>query len=304
MLVMSPSCRPRGGFTLVELLVVILIIAMLAALLTSAVWRAQIAARNARITSEINNLDMAIKSYRDRNGEFFPDFALLSANYADQVVARHIRRAYPRYGGAPNYATLRVRVQASCGRNLGNPNAPINQRLDAAESLVFFLGGVPNVNRIPEGYSADPRDPFLAAARQSQRIPPLFDFAEEQLFDADNDGWPEFYPPGMNPATGGMPYVYFSGDPRSGTYIGAYIRAGAPANNVARPYGFTRDNINMASWVHPDTFQIIAAGLDNTYGTPANLNAIPLFPNGRNYSQADMDNLTNFSRGTLGDAIP
>ena len=56
------SCAPRRAFTLVEMLVVITIIGILASLATVAAYKALEAAKRARITAEIANLDAAAES--------------------------------------------------------------------------------------------------------------------------------------------------------------------------------------------------------------------------------------------------
>ena len=90
--------RPRG-FTLVELLAVIMIIAMLAALVTPAVMRALASARNAAIKAEIDMLHMAIMNYKNEYGSFPPcvDTEYASSSYtADGQAAKHVSRLFPR----------------------------------------------------------------------------------------------------------------------------------------------------------------------------------------------------------------
>src|SRR5262245_54184671 len=86
---MSRSSR-RAGFTMVEMLVVIGIIAILAALLLPAVMRAVTTARNTVIALEIKQLDTAIEAYRLEKNDYPPNFL------DPEIVRRHIAKAYPR----------------------------------------------------------------------------------------------------------------------------------------------------------------------------------------------------------------
>jgi prepilin-type N-terminal cleavage/methylation domain-containing protein len=93
------TCRVRSGFTLVELLVVIVILAMLASLITVAASRAMTAARNAAIKAEIDMLHMAIMNYKNEYGSFPPcvDTEYASNSYTSNgQAAKHIARVFPR----------------------------------------------------------------------------------------------------------------------------------------------------------------------------------------------------------------
>ena len=83
----------RSAFTLVELLVVIGILAVLAALITPAIFQARVSARNAAIKAEIDMLHMAIMNYKNEYGSFPP---CASGTSASDPAARHIRRLFPR----------------------------------------------------------------------------------------------------------------------------------------------------------------------------------------------------------------
>lgn len=69
--------RPRG-FTLVELLVVVVIIGILVALLVPAIANAVKTANNARVTGEINAMTTALAAFKDKYGEYPPSRILLS----------------------------------------------------------------------------------------------------------------------------------------------------------------------------------------------------------------------------------
>src|ERR1039458_3701170 len=65
--------RPTRAFTLIELLIVISIIALLAALTFPAVRGAKLSVMRARARSEMTQIETAIESYKDRLGYYPPD---------------------------------------------------------------------------------------------------------------------------------------------------------------------------------------------------------------------------------------
>jgi prepilin-type N-terminal cleavage/methylation domain-containing protein/prepilin-type processing-associated H-X9-DG protein len=71
-----PACGPRGGFTLVELLVVITIIAMLVGLLVPAVMAARNAARKTQCMNNQQQLGKGILQYVTTKEKFPPLFSL------------------------------------------------------------------------------------------------------------------------------------------------------------------------------------------------------------------------------------
>src|SRR5438045_4468621 len=96
---MSRNCssRVRPGFTLTEMLVVIGIIAILAALLLPAVNRAIYTARNTAIAVEVNQLATAIEAYKQDKGDYPPNFRGTIAYPNDaSIFIRHVRKCYPK----------------------------------------------------------------------------------------------------------------------------------------------------------------------------------------------------------------
>jgi prepilin-type N-terminal cleavage/methylation domain-containing protein len=92
------TCRVRSAFTLVELLVVIVILAMLASLVTVAASRAMTAARNAAIKAEIDMLHMAIMNYKNEHGSFPP--RCINPNVQFTAVGLSGEQTWPALGPA------------------------------------------------------------------------------------------------------------------------------------------------------------------------------------------------------------
>ncbi len=122
------STPKRSAFTLVELLVVIGILAILAALITPAIFQARVSARNAAIKAEIDMLHMAVMNYKNEYGSFPPCFSVAGTS---GPAATHAKRLFPR--STPN----------------PDSRSPEN-------AVVRWL----------RGYSSDPTDPFGAGRKK------------------------------------------------------------------------------------------------------------------------------------------
>ncbi|HZD03825.1 MAG TPA: type II secretion system major pseudopilin GspG [Longimicrobiales bacterium] len=98
-----PTTPTRGGFTLIEILVVIAVIAMLAALVAPNVFRHVGTARDATARSQIEMLGAALDSYRLDNGRYPTTAQGLEALTAEPTVeprpsnwrGSYLRKAVP-----------------------------------------------------------------------------------------------------------------------------------------------------------------------------------------------------------------
>jgi len=325
------TSRPlrRSGFTLTELLVVIVIIAILVGITLPAVNYVRNRAKKARIRVEIQNLENAVEDYKLK-GDYPPDFS------RKDIVRRHILKVFPRIDTSPG-GELDLAWSVFWVDPADNNNHLSN--VDPAEALVFWLGG----------FSKNPKKPFTGPGgpwvvdsggkvyyNPDRRMGPA-DFDKERLtlnttpvmispsvtglVSNDTGGavsapdpFPVYLPKGRK-----VPYVYF--DSRS---YGGVLSTGAPAipltgfytmpgpfpgHGLARPYTTNRPKPTSPfgfEWVNDTTFQIISAGLDDHYGSDAILTlgivAFPRYPSGDNFqtpAPGDDDNVTNFSEGSM-----
>jgi len=258
--------KTRRAFTLVEMLAVVVIISILAGLITAAAVQAVTTAKNARIIAEINQLDLALKAYKQKFGEYPPDFT------DQEAVRRHLARAFPLCPPS-NY-----------------PAALFNN--DPSTALAFWLGGMPTGSGgMLNGFSANPRNPF---DNSPSRIGPFFDFDPNRLFPVGQSY--QYYPPGVpvgSTSRGYAPYVYFRARYNPATRTWGYDgHPGWPAVGV-KPMRDTRRTANQNPWINPDSFQIRAAGLDAKFGRGV------MFPNGEDYTEEQWDDLSNFCQGVF-----
>jgi prepilin-type N-terminal cleavage/methylation domain-containing protein len=185
----------RSAFTLVELLMVIVIIAVLAGLLIPAINAGIKATKSGALKLEVDELSRAIERYREKYGEYPPDGSdwttfqrsvrkafpnILQSELAllDPTVGTSIPNTHVQYNGGG----VCIRNAMTDSRLTGNVNDL--RVMDSAEALVFFLGG----------FSSDPARPFTGRGGpfllppggtqycyNSARENPLFEFQSNRL---------------------------------------------------------------------------------------------------------------------------
>ncbi|MGO8750489.1 MAG: type II secretion system protein [Thermoguttaceae bacterium] len=281
-LCVSASPRPPAprGFTLVEMMTVIVIIGILGSLITVAAYRARVAALRAVTKTEISQLQAALESYKAKYGEYPPDFANVNNSNAQQAILRHLRKAFPRYlvyGASNTYVPIASASFANFRYDmLNNPNGaygidPLN--FDAASGLVFWLGGLPQNTAnsyLPAGFNANPAAPFTQG---TPRTEPFFNFVADRLGGSATTA-------GSN-ATTGPPAGFTDNSGPSGT--GGYLRYYPRDRVVGAPYVYFRAQFD--STVYPAGSQ---------YQT---------WPNNASYAGLCMD-FTGTARSTVGIAVP
>jgi prepilin-type N-terminal cleavage/methylation domain-containing protein len=264
----------RGGFTMIELLMVIIIIAILVGLLLPAIQSAMRTARRAAVSSEINQLATALANFKSKYGDY-PPSRFLAVEYGDystflvntmplttttpsdpyspgegdismaQLAQRSvaaIRKFWPRVNTATGSATNTLVYDFN-----GNGNPDGAYILHGHECLVFFLGGVPSQDSSGNfglnGFDKNPQNPFTnnistSALYGPNRQPPTFEFVPGRLYaDAtSNTGIPGYYDSlGNAPPGGGTTLNFYA-------YFSAYGNGGYDPNDVN--FGYEIDNLS------------------------------------------------------------
>lgn len=288
----STAQRPRRAFTLIELLVVIIIIGALMALLLPAISRTRVSANEARVVTEIKQLEAAITAFKVRYGSEPPSsiqiFLTRAGWDAHPVMKARIVRMWPQFNfDMPAGSYPQVPAATKVINNWDLTTTTVGGEkfigLNAGECLLFFLGGVTTpAGTTPNGFSKNPATPFSTAG--TNRDGPFFEIDSGRIIDSDNNQLPEYADSLPNQT---RPYLYFSSYEGTG-YVASEI-GGTGLGNVYL------QGTDSASAYKKQSFQIISPGYDHAYGNGGTFNP----KNANTLNQADWDNLTNFHSGRL-----
>lgn len=313
------SRMDHGGFTLVELLVVMTIIAAIAGLTIPAIAAVMKRARQASMTAELSLIEQGVSSYNTKYKDYPPDFS----NW--NIVRDHYLKIFPDI--ADSELTLLFRLCDDFADNDPNQltttaNVFVPAQMNRAEALVWSLGGFSSDPQFPftgeggplkildpTGLRTDPANVEYNPVRNS----PEMNFEESRLTmskpanlgaarnytnrfasndDSGNvgdlvDPFPSYqlrqgqspvvyfdsrtyaYSPGVNGA--GVPefngYVRFTSDSESG-FDGIRPVYSQNPNFVPDPSPYPTIASALTGWqfANPDTYQVLAPGLDGLFG--------------------------------------
>ena len=253
------------GFTLTEVLIVAVIIGILLALVSAAVFPALDSAKEFARYSEAANLSMAMESFKSQYGATPP--ADLTQTGTSGAVTKFFARAFPRYSPT-DLATELQTAGASATYDPGN-------------ALVFWL----------VGFSGDPTNPLSGHLGRMQNGggdgEPFYEFDTERLSGAGGTGTVRYYPnlPGGQET--------YSGD-TAGNKAFLYFTTPHTAFSGFNPYQKkdNNDDTQSGKYYSPRSFQIIQAGLDNSLGDGGELSEA---------NSPEDDNIASFASGTVRD---
>lgn len=298
----SPRRRPtlRRGFSMIELLIVIVIIAILSGFLLQAVNGARQQARIVACVNDIAGLEKAIADFKLKFGVEPPSSLVLyeqaSGWATPDAITRSsraiIREIWPSFDfmymgdpmGTPADAANGNLTGGNSAWNLnGNSTETDVIYLNGAECLAFFLGGLQQsatVNGVQtitaRGFSANPATPFKGYT--GTRVGPFTEFVSNRFVDIDADGIYEY----CDPLPGQTkPYQYFSSYEGKGYRLnGIDNSAGTPddetiCTGTSAPFTQTLRSVYMevqSTTIPPAKpfkehgHQIISPGFDSDYG--------------------------------------
>ncbi len=280
----------RAGFTLIEMLVVILIIVILVGLVSAAVLKYLDLGPQLQTTNEIQQLTVAVEAFKTKYKVYPPSSFLLSntaSDYSGNAYGSALYAIWPRI----NVANV----------NWGNGGTKII--LEGDQCLVFFLFGPSGT-----GWSTNPSNP---TASGGTRVGPFFEFPANRLVSFPHAGTSQPYPtpyfsfvdPYSTPIKFNV-YAFFSSG-RNSTYSADCPSLGSPLSGPVPvgpfSYGLPAASVNpyvqtTGRYYNPNTVQIISAGKNLVFGNPGGAFVPGNYPSG----SAGFDDLSNFASGFLG----
>lgn len=277
--------HPRHGFSLIELLVVIVIIGILMALILPAIGRVRYTARVAEVSAEITRMEQALATFQNRFDTYPPSSISLYGTEAawdrNPTAKSVIRTIWPDF----DFST------SGRGDQSIHPWGTDDKVLTGDECLIFFLGGVPvyqvgSTTPTLTGFSKNSRWPF-AVAGENRDGPFHTEFRAERFVDGV----------GAESVADQIP-SYLDSLPDQSTPIWYSVATNGRYAN-GEPAYYQGDG--TTPWKR-DSYQLISPGIDKSFGDivkTATFKAAYSDTTDFATRKDERDNITNFSSGLL-----
>jgi prepilin-type N-terminal cleavage/methylation domain-containing protein len=295
----------RAGFTLVELLMVIAIIAVLASLLIAGLGRVRRTARIVQATNDITQLETTATKFKQDFGFYPPSHVVCTRPNGTSFVARFlVPSAVPNPGGTVTDATLQndacfavlqrmfprwqpgvpgsaIAYNYPTPDPVANPPVPalVGVPLDPNQSLAFFLGGAatlypPEVRakfNMQSGFNTGSPDVPTGTTKKG----PYFDFPDGRMasITATDPAPINGYAPGngllsfVDPWK--VPYAYFAaGGDNYDSRVTFPLSAGLNTDygSAGAGTGVARPVRAGGKWLNPGKLQLLSAGPNQLFG--------------------------------------
>jgi prepilin-type N-terminal cleavage/methylation domain-containing protein len=255
------KAKGRPGFTLVEILIVIGIIAILVAMLMAGVSSVRTSVKVAQTTNDMSQLSVGLQAFKTQFGFYPPSRIRLCEAWtkynvttsqldADSVfyLAQMAPRIVDTWSSAGGYMDWNQNLTF---------DASFDVTLEGDECLVFFLGGFAQSSGGTfgmQGFSSDITNPCKIGGT---RKGPFYEFSSKRLKDLKGFGFPSYLDP-----YGSQPFAYFSSYKSANGY-NRYGTSDCSSLGVS-PYFEATGTPNR--YMRPTDFQIISAGKDGQFG--------------------------------------
>jgi prepilin-type N-terminal cleavage/methylation domain-containing protein len=275
----TPTDR-RGGFTLVELLVVITILTVLFALTAAAVVKAMGSGDTVKLRNEISQLAQAVQAFKTQyQVSYIPDRIVLPPGY-DTLTAQYFKTVWPRLSATPPSNTLGTGTNPITVNGIPYPRGVFDYwgvpnkgqqavTLYGDQAIVFFLGGVLDASGNPTGFCTDQTDPMQPAKQGVVRHGPFYEFPANRLVAFSGSSPVNTLPSrsayrSFVDIYGQRPYLYFSSSKAGNDYGNVNL---APTSVPGKFIQISPYQLNLTRFANPNGFQIVSAGKDGAFGT-------------------------------------
>ncbi len=274
----------NAGFTLVELLAVITVMAILAGILVPVIFSALNTANEFTITSEVQQLDAAVEKFKTQYG-FYPPTIGTGTQYEINSVddmRRYLNRVSPNHSEGNGTAGTRLYIWWD----------EVGQYLDDRSSLVFWLSGLAKNKQFPlSGFSTNPGmalKPYNVGKYANNTDLPV-EVERDEFFEFEIGRVQEETIGGALRLAG---YVQPAGDSDGDLYYRYRDSKSYEDEMSGAPLAYF---LGANGFLNPESFQIACPGMDGLPGGPLDLTdqtPTPALP------QRD-DNIANFADGRI-----